>query len=281
MLVSGATLANAKQICSSWLNRVGRLHIHLGRTASQRPAGIRHGAEVALAIDGDRCAADGVQFYESACQVALTEGIYGVIPREYNEQAYLVRPGKISHTRPGGRLRYSSKDQDIQISNASFSWGGGESPTTKGSSASLVGPAYRAQSSDERRHFCANEDTFDGDIHVQVEVDSSQSKPVDNISNNRSSMCSSGNFTPPPREQPEGERQYEEHGDGIGELKTPRRQQRFFEQGSPSMTSNSPETRDEMSEEGNAPAASVDQYTPPTRCKEEAHDEIKYDYMAM
>ena len=126
MLVHGATLENAKRICSDGLSRVDRLHIHLGSMLDSRPVGIRHGSEVSIVVGGNRCISDGVISYESANRVMPTEGFNGVIPPDYIAQAYMLGSGRILFTRPGGRLGDSPKEK--QRYDDSPSWDGAESP---------------------------------------------------------------------------------------------------------------------------------------------------------
>ena len=88
MLVHVTSVENANNICNVGLGRVGRLHIHLGRMAKRRHVGIIRGSDVAVAIGGNRCATDGIQCYESANHVMLTEGINGRIPQAYIAQIF-------------------------------------------------------------------------------------------------------------------------------------------------------------------------------------------------
>ena len=60
LVVHGSTLENAFSICQNGLNRMGRLHVHLGKMANTRPVGMRPGSEVAVAIDGNRCVTEGM-----------------------------------------------------------------------------------------------------------------------------------------------------------------------------------------------------------------------------
>ena len=83
---------------------MGRLRVHLGEMVNNRHVGLRPGSEVAVAIDGNQCEAEGMRFFKAANGVILDEGFGGLIPKTYISKVYQLRDGKILYTRPGGRI---------------------------------------------------------------------------------------------------------------------------------------------------------------------------------
>ena len=99
-LARGSSLGNARSICDYGLNRMDRLHIHLGRMINNRPACIRAGSEAVVAIDGNQCEHEGMIFRRSANGAILTEDFEGKAPRNYISHVYQLRDGKILYTHP-------------------------------------------------------------------------------------------------------------------------------------------------------------------------------------
>ena len=158
---------------------------------------------MAVVIDGERCASDGLIFYGPANNVISTEGADGAIPEAYIAQVFVCRTGKILHTRPGGRLGDSPVEGISQPPSASRSWGGdeplmrreahqggsGSSTFREGRRSAVVDRArsssYVVQSADGRRGFIVNDDPFGGVNCVKVECVESEinmPRPRDSIS---------------------------------------------------------------------------------------------------
>ena len=101
-VVHGATLENAAGICQHGLNRMGRLHVHLGRMVNNRPSGLRQGSELEVVSDCNQFEAEGMRFFKSANGAILSEWFDGLIRRTYIIQVYQLRDGEILYARPGG-----------------------------------------------------------------------------------------------------------------------------------------------------------------------------------
>ena len=67
VVVHGTTLENARSICRHGLERMDRLHIHLGKMANdrrgERAEGIRNHSETGVIFEGAECRQRGVIFY--------------------------------------------------------------------------------------------------------------------------------------------------------------------------------------------------------------------------
>ena len=94
------------------LNRMGRFHVHLGQMINNRPAGMGHGSEVAVAIGGDQYETEGRRFSKSANGATLAEGFDGLIPKTYISKVYQLRGGDITYTRPGGWIEEEGREEE-------------------------------------------------------------------------------------------------------------------------------------------------------------------------
>ena len=96
-LAHGASLESARQLTQNGLSRCQRMHIHFyecdqeGYVMDGR--NVRCGSEVAIAISARQCMGDGVAFYRSANNVALSEGANGVIGGQYFRFIYRLHRG--------------------------------------------------------------------------------------------------------------------------------------------------------------------------------------------
>ena len=159
------------------MNRMGRLHIHLGGMENNRPSGIRAGSEVVVVIDGNQCEHEGVIFYMSANGAILTEGFEWKERKNYISQVYQLRNGKIVYTQPGGWI----DDMDMEdgkkrpasvgssISTHRRERRGEEHPSASNRERPTV--EYQAEFPSERKRGSINEDPFDGNVRVEVKIE--------------------------------------------------------------------------------------------------------------
>ncbi len=77
-------------IKATGLNRMTRQHIHLAK-GLDAASGKRHDNNLIVYVDMGKAIADGIEFFESANGVILTEGINGIIPSKYLTYAELVK----------------------------------------------------------------------------------------------------------------------------------------------------------------------------------------------
>ena len=61
----GTSMENAYSTPREGLRREGRMRSRLIRSTNKYPSGVRHGAEVGVAISGERCVEDGIISCES------------------------------------------------------------------------------------------------------------------------------------------------------------------------------------------------------------------------
>ena len=154
--------------------------MHLGRMVNNRPSGIRAGSDVVVAIDGNQCDREGMNFHISANGVISTEGFEGVIPRTYINQVYHLRSGQILYTQPGGCVDEVGTEEEKKrpasagssISTHKRVRGEGEHPS--GPNRERVGVDYRVEFPLARKRGVINEDPFDWNVRVKVKVEPEQ-----------------------------------------------------------------------------------------------------------
>jgi len=86
----GSYLKHMSSIKATGLNRMERQHIHLAK-GFDAASGKRHDNNLIVYVNMADAMADGIDFYESANGVILTEGIDGVLPSKYLTFAQLVK----------------------------------------------------------------------------------------------------------------------------------------------------------------------------------------------
>ena len=79
-----------ESIKSTGLNRMDRQHIHLAKGLNVA-SGKRHDCNLLVYVNMQEAMADGIEFFESANGVILTEGIDGILPAKYLTFAELVK----------------------------------------------------------------------------------------------------------------------------------------------------------------------------------------------
>ncbi len=77
-------------IKATGLNRMTRQHIHLAK-GLDATSGKRHDNNLIVYVDMNKAIGDGIEFFESANGVILTEGINGILPAKYLTYAELVK----------------------------------------------------------------------------------------------------------------------------------------------------------------------------------------------
>lgn len=86
LCIHGTYKTNIESIKKNGLNKMTRTHIHM---ASGFPndthiiSGARGSANVFIIIDMEKALADGIEFYRSANDVILTEGVNGILEPKY------------------------------------------------------------------------------------------------------------------------------------------------------------------------------------------------------
>ena len=171
LLVRGTSLENAKSICREGINRMDRMHIHLGRMVNSRPMGIRPGSEAVIVIDGDLCVSDGIVIYESANNVVLAEGGNGKLPSCYIAQAYELANGNALYNQDEGWLGEEGGEESEDFTALS-----GEcdvSPLTR-TCVETIGGASGGGHEPTRKKW-VNADPFDGNVTAEIELDSNVS----------------------------------------------------------------------------------------------------------
>ncbi|KAG0170664.1 hypothetical protein DFQ28_011220 [Apophysomyces sp. BC1034] len=96
-VVHGTMLACWRSIRTEGLKTMGRNHIHMatGLPSDQGViSGMRNASDVFIYIDMAKAIADGIQFYRSANNVILTQGVDGVLAPRYFSRA-VSRDGSI------------------------------------------------------------------------------------------------------------------------------------------------------------------------------------------
>jgi 2'-phosphotransferase len=86
----GTYKTHLESIKTSGLNRMKRQHIHLAK-GLDAASGKRHDNNLIVYVDMAKAMADGIEFFESANGVILTEGIEGILPAKYLSYAELVK----------------------------------------------------------------------------------------------------------------------------------------------------------------------------------------------
>lgn len=85
ILYHGTQRTYIDSILSSGLKRMGRKHIHLVDIidTKEQVSGFRRISDAIIVIDVQGCMENNIIFYKSKNNVVLTEGINGIIPKEY------------------------------------------------------------------------------------------------------------------------------------------------------------------------------------------------------
>lgn len=85
ILYHGTQRTYIDSILSSGLKRMGRKHIHLVDVidTKEQISGFRRISDAIIVIDVQGCMENNIIFYKSQNNVVLTEGINGIIPKEY------------------------------------------------------------------------------------------------------------------------------------------------------------------------------------------------------
>ena len=188
VLVHGTSLENAQGICTNGVSRVDRVHIHLGRMMNSKPVGIRHGSQVAILVGGNLCEADGIPIYQAANRVVLTEGRNGVLPPKYITQAYEIETGRVLFNAVEGRVEEQEAtgvEEDGPFTE--LSWEEDSSPITR--TCTETGGFKTGVVGRERPRW-VNRDPFDGNVEVEIELDSNVSMAEGSSRRNRSSLGS-------------------------------------------------------------------------------------------
>jgi 2'-phosphotransferase len=86
----GTYIKHLDSIKATGLNRMQRQHIHLA-TGLDAASGKRHDNNLIVYVNMELALADGIEFFESANGVILTEGINGILPAKYLTYAELVK----------------------------------------------------------------------------------------------------------------------------------------------------------------------------------------------
>ena len=89
----GTYKKHLESIKATGLNRMERQHIHLAKGLNVA-SGKRFDANLIVYVNMQEAMGDGIEFYESANGVILTEGINGILPSKYLSFAELVK-GKL------------------------------------------------------------------------------------------------------------------------------------------------------------------------------------------
>ena len=186
VLAHGASMDSAFAICRGGVERKERLHVHLGRLANSRPVGIRHGSEAVIVIDGDLCANDGIIIYQAENQVLLTEGIDGRIPPRYIVQAYELSTGHTLYNQAHGWIG-EVPESEASDPAATLSWEEDESPITRTCVEST--PMRGKREGEEGKKTWANQDPFDGNVKVEIDMESNASGSGARMLRTRSSMA--------------------------------------------------------------------------------------------
>ncbi len=82
-------------IKTTGLNRMSRQHIHLAK-GLDAASGKRHDNNLIVYVDMGKAMADGIDFFESANGVILTEGLDGILPAKYLTYAELVNGNPVN-----------------------------------------------------------------------------------------------------------------------------------------------------------------------------------------
>lgn len=78
----GTYIKHLESIKATGINRMNRQHIHIAKSL-KATSGKRHDCDLIIYIDMKTAMEDGIEFFESANGVILTEGIHGVLPVKY------------------------------------------------------------------------------------------------------------------------------------------------------------------------------------------------------
>ena len=81
----GTNSENIPSILENGLNKMNRKHIHFVETLNEtmHVSGFRSSSDAIVTINMNECINAGMKFYKSSNNVILTEGINGIIPKEY------------------------------------------------------------------------------------------------------------------------------------------------------------------------------------------------------
>ncbi len=91
----GTYKRHLNSIKTTGLNRMSRQHIHLAK-GLDAASGKRHDNNLIVYVDMDKAMADGIDFFESANGVILTEGLDGILPAKYLTYAELVNGNPVN-----------------------------------------------------------------------------------------------------------------------------------------------------------------------------------------
>jgi 2'-phosphotransferase len=84
----GTYKKHMESIKATGLNRMDRQHIHMAKSLNAT-SGKRHDNNLIVYVNMELAMADGIEFFESANGVILTEGINGILPAKYLTYAEL------------------------------------------------------------------------------------------------------------------------------------------------------------------------------------------------
>ena len=173
-LVHGTSLNNARSICTSGLERPGRLHIHFGTLQDGRPVGVRPGSEVIVVVDVDACKREGIPILRSANNVFLSECHNGSIAPRFITQVFRAKNREVLYTNATGWIMnrthvdehpHETRGQNSSnqsSSNETLQWDIAHGEEGTGSSA------------ESYSKYVVNPDPFDGQTEVKVEIDSDE-----------------------------------------------------------------------------------------------------------
>ncbi len=86
----GTYKKHLESIKASGLNRMERQHIHLAKSLNAA-SGKRHDNNLIVYVNMEKAMSDGIEFFESANGVILTEGVNGILPAKYLSYAELIK----------------------------------------------------------------------------------------------------------------------------------------------------------------------------------------------
>ena len=178
VVVHGTTLENARSICRHGLERVDRLHIHLGRMIKdhrgERAEGIRNHSETGVIFDGGGCVEEGVIFFRSANDVILTEGLDGRLPARLVRKVILIRSGQVLYTRERGWYDQYSEgppNQRNEVRRDSRRIVLTENGRSRSSHTSNERTPYVIETPESRKRLLVNEDPFGDGSKVKIELE--------------------------------------------------------------------------------------------------------------
>ncbi len=90
----GSYKKHLESIKKNGLNRMERQHIHIAKN-NDAPSGKRSSCNLIVYVNMSSAMDDGIEFYESANGVILTEGINGILPPKYLTYGEILKQGQI------------------------------------------------------------------------------------------------------------------------------------------------------------------------------------------